>query len=57
MLSFLFLTYIIVRFKITPEGIITKYRANKKNRPEKEAIDTPLQTPVIEDEFELKEKT
>ncbi len=56
-LSFLFLTYIIVRFKITPEGIINKYRANKKNKPVKESLETPIEAPVIENEFVLEDKT
>lgn len=56
-LAFLFLTYIIVRFKISPEGIINKYRANKKDTSEKETVDSPIEEPIIENEFVLEDKT
>ena len=58
-LSFLLLTYIIVRFKVTPERIISKFIKRKKEKKSTEdtIIDTPIEEPKIENEFVLEDKT
>lgn len=58
LLTFLLLTYIIVRFKVTPESILLKFRARKKEKSADETtIDTPIEDTNIENEFTLEDKT
>ncbi len=57
-LTFLLLTYIIVRFKVTPESILLKFRAKKKEKPTIETpVDVPIEEAKIENEFVLEDKT
>ena len=58
-LSFLLLTYIIVRFKITPESILLKFRSKKKEKApvEETSTDTTIEEVSIENEFILEDKT
>ena len=56
-LGFLFLTYIIIRFKVTPESILSKFRSKKKeDTSEEEEINNPIEEQIIENEYEF-EKT
>ena len=58
LLTFLLLTYIIVRFKVTPESILLKFRARKKEKSADEtSIDSPIEETNIENEFTLEDKT
>ncbi len=52
-LGFLFLTYIVIRFKVTPESVLSKFRSKKKEKTEEDTINKPIEEPVIENEFEL----
>ncbi|NVK51583.1 MAG: DNA translocase FtsK [Flavobacteriaceae bacterium] len=56
-LAFLLLTYIVIRFKVTPEGIISKFRSKKKetNHPFDDKIEAPIEEEKIENEFVLKD--
>jgi len=56
-LSFLFLTYIIIRFKVTPESVLSKFRTKKKDISEEENVEEPIEEPVIENEFILENST
>jgi len=57
-LTFLLLTYIIVRFKITPESVLLKFRAKKKEKPTIETpVDVPIEEAKIENEFVLEDKS
>ena len=56
-LGFLFLTYIIIRFKVTPESILSKFRTKKKENIEQGENEAPIEEPVIENEFELENTT
>ena len=55
-LAFLLLTYIIIRFKVTPESILSKFRSKKKEKKEAD-IDVPIEEAKIENEFVLEDKT
>ena len=58
-LAFLFLTYIIIRFKVTPESIISKFRSKKSvtDSPITEPKEAPIEEEKIENEFVLEDKT
>ena len=59
-LAFLFLTYVIVRFKITPESILKKIRARKEAKAKEDitsSTDKPIVEDKIENEFVLEDKT
>ena len=56
-LGFLFLTYIVIRFKVTPESILSKFRSKKKEATEKPIVENPIEEPVIENEFILEDTT
>ena len=56
-LSFLFLTYIIIRFKVTPESVLSKFRTKKKEIFDEENMDEPIEESVIENEFILEDST
>tara|TARA_R110001592_G_scaffold59777_1_gene181498 strand:+ start:5351 stop:7777 length:2427 start_codon:yes stop_codon:yes gene_type:complete len=56
-LSFLFLTYIVIRFKVTPESILSKFRSKKKESIEEDKSDEAIEETVIENEFELENTT
>ena len=56
-LGFLFLTYIIIRFKVTPEVILSKFKSKKKEVSEDDTINESVEEPVIENEFVLEDKT
>ncbi len=58
-LTFLLLTYIIVRFKVTPESILSKIRSRKKDviATKETSVNTPLKETNIEKEFVLEDKT
>lgn len=58
-LSFLFLTYIIIHYKITPEGIINKFRSKKEkvSVPISEENTIVNEDEKIENEFILEDKT
>ncbi len=62
-LGFLLLTYIIVRFKVTPESIISKFKSKKEksNSTTTESVsvteDVPKEEEKIENEFVLEDHT
>ena len=58
-LAFLLFTYIIVRFKVTPESILSKFRAKKKAKEitKKAIVDSPVEAPEIENEFVFENKS
>ena len=58
-LAFLFLTYIIVRYKVTPESILSKFKSKRKEKTstEKTVIDSPIEEVKVENEFVLEDKT
>jgi S-DNA-T family DNA segregation ATPase FtsK/SpoIIIE len=58
-LGFLFLTYIVIRFKVTPESVISKFRSKKSETdlPIKEQKEEPIEEEKIENEFVLEDKT
>ncbi len=57
-LTFLLLTYIIVRFKVTPESVLSKFRSKKKkeNATKETNVDSPIEKTNIENEFTLEDK-
>ena len=56
-LGFLFLTYFVIRFKVTPESVLSKFRSKKKPVTDKPIVEKPIEEPVIENEFVLEDKT
>ncbi len=60
-LGFFFLTYIIIRFKVTPESILLKFRSKKKEvysvNNNDDDDDETLEKPTIENEFILENTT
>ena len=57
-LAFLALTYIIIRFKVTPEGLISKFRAKKENKNETNVpIQETIEEDLINNEIVLEDKT
>jgi S-DNA-T family DNA segregation ATPase FtsK/SpoIIIE len=56
-LGFLFLAYVVIRFKVTPESILSKFRSKKKEATEKPIVEKPIEEPVIENEFVLEDTT
>lgn len=56
-LSFLLLTYIIIRFKITPESILSKFRSKKKEVTDVNNSDEPIEESIVENEFILENTT
>ncbi|WKD86401.1 DNA translocase SpoIIIE [Polaribacter huanghezhanensis] len=56
-LSFLFLTYIVIRFKVTPESVLSKFRSKKKEKTEDDTIDKSIEEAIIENEFEFENTT
>lgn len=52
-LGFLFLTYIVIRFKVTPERVLLKFRSNKKEGAKESDTDKPIEESIIENEFVL----
>ncbi|MFT4576893.1 MAG: S-DNA-T family DNA segregation ATPase FtsK/SpoIIIE [Polaribacter sp.] len=58
-LTFLLLTYIIIRFKVTPESVLSKFRSKNKeeNATEETSVNTSIEKTKIENEFILEDKT
>jgi S-DNA-T family DNA segregation ATPase FtsK/SpoIIIE len=56
-LSFLLLTYIIIRFKITPESVLSKFRSKKKEVVDINNNDELIDESKVENEFVLENTT
>ena len=56
-LGFLFLTYFVIRFKVTPESVLSKFRSKKKEVTDKPIVERTIEEPVVENEFVLEDKT
>jgi len=58
-LAFLFLTYFIIRFKVTPESIISKFRSKKEKETttKENTAESTIEEEKIENEFVLEDKT
>ena len=57
-LAFLFLTYIVIKFKVTPESVLSKFRSKKKETSiEEDITEKPIEEAVIENEFVLEDTT
>ena len=54
-LGFLFLTYIVIRFKVTPESVISKFKSKEKLHNKEETTEKPLEEEILENEFILED--
>ncbi|MDG1040368.1 MAG: DNA translocase FtsK [Polaribacter sp.] len=54
-LGFLFLTYIVIRFKVTPESVISKFKSKENLHNKEETTEKPLEEEILENEFILED--